>query len=119
MRTTICRFATDAIVQACSAFSLPPGEYVMPRAGSMKEMGTPEFIEKMTKGPSAFMTVLEPGPPKMGGQLTLWFVYSIVVGIFAAYIASRALSAGADYLAVFRFVGATAFIAYTAGLWQN
>jgi hypothetical protein len=109
----------DEVMDALRPFSIPPGEYVMPFAGGTKEMGSPEFVEKLTKGPSAFMTVLESGPYKMGMQLTQWFVYSVVVGIFAAYVASRALTAGADYLAVFRFVGFTAFIAYTAALWPN
>jgi len=111
----------DEVMDALRPFSIPPGEYVMPRASSMKEMGTPEFIEKITKGPAAFMTVVESGPQKMGLQLTLWFVNSIVVGIFAAYISTRALAMNpaADYLDVFRFVGCTAFIAYSVALWQN
>jgi len=39
--------------------------------------------------------------PHPGGrtcQLLQWFVYSIVVGVFAAYIAGRALGPGASYL---------------------
>ncbi len=111
----------DRVMDAIRPFSIPPGEYVMPRAASMKEMGTPEFIDKMNKGPSAFMTVLENGQPKMGLQLTAWFVYSIVIGIFAAYVTTRALAStpNPEYLAVFRFVGVTAFIAYATALWQN
>ena len=54
----------------------------------------------------------------MGGQLLQWFVYSIVVSFFAAYIAGHALGPGADYLAVFRFTGATAFMCYTVAGWQ-
>jgi len=61
--------------------SLPPGDYLMPRAGSMKEMGSSEFIEKMKKGPVVFMTVTKSGPPSMAGNLVKWFVYSVVVGI--------------------------------------
>ena len=37
---------------------------------------------------------------------------------FAAYVAGRALPPGVDYLRVFQFVGATAFIGYTMALWQ-
>jgi len=111
----------DGVMDALRPFSLPAGEYVIPRAADMKAMGTPEFTEKMTKGPCAFFTVLENGPPKMGMQLTLWFVYSIVVGIFCAYVATRALASvpNPEYLAVFRFVGFTAFVCYSVGLWQN
>ncbi len=82
-------------------------------------MSSPEFIEKLKKGPVAFMTVMENGPPSMGKSLTLWFLYSIVVGIFAAYIAGRALGPGAHYLAVFRFVGSTAFVGYSLALLQS
>lgn len=111
----------DGITDALRKFSLPAGDYAMPWAGSMKEMNTPEFAERWAKGPAAFMTVLEPGPAKMGAQLTQWFLYSVVIGIFAAYITTRALAPvpNPDYLSVFRFVGATTFIGYAAALWQN
>jgi hypothetical protein len=54
----------------------------------------------------------------MGKPLVLWFVYSVVVSIFAAYVASRAVPAAAHYLAVFRFAGVTAFVGYALALWQ-
>jgi hypothetical protein len=55
----------------------------------------------------------------MGKSLALWFVYSLVVGGFAGYVAGRALPPGAEYLDVFRFAGTTAFIGYAVALWQN
>jgi hypothetical protein len=42
-----------------------------------------------------------------------------VIGVFAAYVAGRALPAPAPYRAVFRFAGVTAFAGYTLALWQN
>ena len=111
--------AEDEVMDALRKFEIPPGEYVVPRAGTPKEMGTPEFAEKTKKGPVLFMTVLPNGPMAMGASLVQWFVYSIVVGIFAAYVAGRALEPGAHYLAVFRFAGCTAFAGYSLGLWQN
>jgi hypothetical protein len=109
----------DATMEALRKFNIPPGDYMMPRAGSMKDMGDPGFIAKMTKGPVAMMTVMPSGRPSMGPQLACWFVYCAVVGLFAAYIAGRALGPGAHYLAVFRFAGATAFIGYSLALWQQ
>ncbi len=64
------------------------------------------------------LTVMPNGPFNMGRNLALWFLYSLVVGLFAAYVASRALAAGTDYLRVFQLTGATAFIGYSAALWQ-
>jgi hypothetical protein len=109
----------DEVMEALRKTGIKPGDYLIPRAGSPKAMKSPEFIEKMKKGPVAFFTVMPSGPPAMGAQLFLWFVYSAVVGVFAAYIASRALGPGAHYLAVFRFVGCTAFVGYSLALWQN
>ncbi len=107
------------VMDALRKFNIPPGEYVMPRAGTMKDMSTPEFIEKAERGPVALMTVMPSGPPAMGASLVQWFVYCVVVGVFAAYIAGRALGPGAEYLDVFRFAGTTAFAGYALALWQN
>jgi hypothetical protein len=82
-------------------------------------LNTPEFKEKLQKGPVVIMTVMPNGGQSMGKSLVLWFVYSVVVAIFSAYITGRALPAGTDYLQVFRFVGATAFLSYSVALWQH
>ncbi len=109
----------DQVMDALRPFGIAPGDYVIPYAGSTDAMKTPEFIEKVTKGPVAFVTVLENGPFAMGKSLVQWFVYCIVVGIFAAYIAGHALGPAADYLPVFRYVGAVAFTGYALALLQN
>ena len=54
----------------------------------------------------------------MGKNLAGWFVYSLVVGLFAAYITGRALAPGAPYLRVFQIAGAAAFTGYAMALWQ-
>jgi hypothetical protein len=82
-------------------------------------MKSPEFAEKCTKGPVAYMTVLPNGLPQMGASLGQWFGYSLLVGLFAGYVASRALGPGAHYLEVFRFVGTVAFLGYGLALMQN
>jgi hypothetical protein len=107
------------VLDALRPFNIPPGNYVFPRPKDMKDMGTPEYAARRTRGPVGFLTVMPGGPPSMARELVLWFLYAIVVGIFAAYIAGRALESGAHYLQVFRFVGATAFIGYGLALWQQ
>jgi hypothetical protein len=109
----------DEIMDALRGFNIPPGDYAMPRPDSMKEMQSDAYLEKTRNGPVAFMTVVENGPPAMTGNLIQWFIYSILVGVFAAYIAGRALDPGADYLSVFRFAGSTAFVGYSLALLQN
>jgi len=100
-------------------YSIPPGDYHFPRANSMKEMSSPQFIEKMKQGPVGMITITKSGPPNMTKELTMWFIYSLIVGIFAAYVAGRALGPEAHYLAVFRFAGVTAFVGYGLALLQN
>ena len=109
----------DQVMEALRKFGIAPGDYVIPCAGSSKEMKTPEFIEKTTKGPVAFMTVMPSGPPSMGKSLVQWFLYCVLVGAFAAYVAGRALGPDAQYLAVFRFAGSTALAGYALALLQN
>jgi hypothetical protein len=106
----------DDVQDALRPFNIPPGNYAVPCGSGPKDMKDPAFIEKMTKGPVALITVAPNGPPAMGAQLVQWFIYSIVISLFAGYIASRALGSDAHYLAVFRFVGCSAFMAYAFGL---
>lgn len=109
----------DEVMAVLRKANIPPGDYAMPRADSMKEMGSPEFIEKCTNGPVLFMTVLKSGPMSMTSSLIQWFLYSVVVSFVAAYITSRAVAPGAHYLEVFRFAGCTAFAGYALALVQN
>ncbi|MDH3216296.1 MAG: hypothetical protein OEN01_08390 [Candidatus Krumholzibacteria bacterium] len=109
----------DQVMDALRKVGIPPGDYVIPCPGSSKEMKSPEFIDKATKGPVAFITVMRSGPPAMGGQLVMWFLFCVVVGILSAYIAGRALGSGAHYLDVFRFAGCTAFVGHAMALLQN
>jgi hypothetical protein len=108
----------DRLMEALRPLGIPPGDYMVPRPSSMKEMKSPEFLDKMKRGPVLVLTVLPNGPMTMGRNMVLWFLYSVVIGIFAAYVAGRALPAGARYLAVFRFSGVTAFLGYSLALWQ-
>jgi hypothetical protein len=108
----------DRVRDALRALAIPPGDYMIPRPSSRSELGSPEFAEKIKTGPVVMMTVMPNGPMSMGRNLGLWFVYCVAVSVFAAYIAGRALPPGAEYLDVFRFAGATAFIGYALALWQ-
>lgn len=108
----------DKVMDALRPMDMKPGDYMVPRAESMEDMKSSAFAEKMKKGPVMIFTVLPNGPASMTSNLIQWFLYSLVIGIFAAYVAGRALTADATYLQVFRFVGITAFLCYSAALWQ-
>ena len=106
------------VADALRPFAIPPGDYAMPH-GHAKDMATPEFIQKTKEGPVAIMTILPNEPTNMGSSLALWFVYSLVVGGVAAYVAGSTLSIGAEYGEVFRVVAAVSFAGYSLAILQN
>jgi len=113
------RLAEEArFIDAVRPLAIAPGDYMVPRCQSRQELHSPEFLDKMKKGPVMMVTVMPNGVMSMGRNLWMWFVYLVVVSAFAAYVAGRAVPAGTPYLQVFRFAGTTAFIGYSAALWQ-
>jgi len=108
----------DTVADALRGFNLEPGDYMLPRSSSMKEMNSPEFQQKMERGPRVMFTVMPNGPWGMGGQLASWFAFAVVVGLFGGYVAGLALPPGAGYRAVFRFVSVTTFLGYAVALWE-
>jgi len=108
----------DKILDALRPLAIPPGDYMIPRPTNRQELASPEFRDKLNKGPVMVVTVMPNGGTSMASNLVLWFIYSVIVSLFAAYIAGRALPAGTPYLRVFQLAGATAFIGYSVALWQ-
>jgi hypothetical protein len=109
----------DEVQGALRTFAIAPGDYLLPCPSGPSGMKDPQFVERRAKGPVIIMTVMPAGEVSMGKSLALWFLYSVIVSVFAAYIAGRALDRGADYLSVFRFAGTTAFVGYSLALLQN
>ena len=108
----------DAILNALRPFSIPPGEYLFPRATDSKDRNSPEYNEQQKTGPVFIMTAWKYGSTPMGMTFVYWFINVVIVGVFAAYIAGRALPVGASYPEVFRFAGTTAFLSYVMAVWQ-
>jgi hypothetical protein len=108
----------DAVMDALRPLAIPPGDYMVPRPAGREDLRSSAFAEKLARGPVFIVTVLPNGMMSMGRNLGLWFAYLVVVGVFAAYIAGRALPPGADPWRVAQFAGATAFSAYALALWQ-
>ena len=108
----------DDVQAALRPFAIPPGDYMLPKPATPKDMKSPEFQDKWNKGPKMVMTVFPAGPAAMGAQLAQWFVYCLVVALFAAYVASRTLAPGTESLQVFRVTGTVAFAGYGLALLQ-
>jgi hypothetical protein len=106
------------ILDALRPLAIPPGDYFMPRPSSMAEMQSPEFKEKQARGPVVLMTVFPNGGMRMGGTMARWFVYLVVVSIFAALVAGTTLSRAEPTALVFHTAALVAFAGYALALWQ-
>lgn len=105
----------SAILAAIRKENVLPGAYAFPHLASPKDMGSPEMLDKYTQGPVGMLRVVPNGPPPMPKHLVQWFVYCLIVGTLAGYLAGRTVGDGASYLAVFRVVGTAAWLGYGIG----
>lgn len=99
--------AVRAALKGCE-----PGMYTVPNCPDNSNFNEPEMQQKFIDGPQAFITVVPSGLPTMGLKLAQMFAYNLLVGIICAYLLSRTLATGADYLMVFRVTGTIAFVCY-------
>ena len=100
------------VLDAMRAAGVKPASYMFPCPASMKDMASPEMTAKYEQGPVGYLTVLPSGSPSIGKSLLQWFVFSIVVGAFVAYVARLALAPGADSMLVFRITATVATLGY-------
>jgi hypothetical protein len=108
----------DKLLAALRAVGLKQGLYHFPFC-THKEMKSPAMVEKFKQGPVGILTLFPSGPPAMPKFLGMWFAYCVIIGFFVAYLTGRTVAPGAQYLAVFRVGGTSAFLAYGLGNLSN
>jgi hypothetical protein len=109
----------DAIRAAIRSASPEVRQYIIPYAGGMQEMQTAEMKQKFAEGPVGVLTLRRSGEFSMAPNLVQWFAYSVVISCVTAYVASRTLAPGSDYLQVFRVVGTVAWLGYSGAQIQG
>ena len=98
----------DQVSAALRPFAIPPGDYMMPRPATSADLKSPEFLARVREGPNMIVTVLPNAQWSMGRNLSLWFLYCLIVSTLAACLTGLAAPP----------VGMTAFIGYAVALWQ-
>jgi hypothetical protein len=106
----------DVVRDAIRSASPAPGQYILPHCTDPKQANDPAMIRKFEEGPVGVLYVRAPGRTKLGPFLISWFLYTLVVGLLAGYVAKIALPVGTSYGVVFRLTGTVAWIAYA---WQG
>ena len=104
----------DGVMTAVRNFNIAPGLYFFPH---MKECNKakmdPVAKAKFEQGPHGMIQIWRPDAfGKMGRNMVLSFIFYLLVGVFVAYLTSRALPAGSEYLQVFQIAGTAAIMAY-------
>jgi hypothetical protein len=105
----------DRVMAEMRAAGIQPGNYMFPCAESMKDMCMPEMTEKCKVGPVGHLIVVPNGPPSMGKNLILWFIFCLVVGELVALAAGPTLGRGAAFKSVFHVTGLAALLGYAMG----
>src|SRR5678815_2863099 len=67
------KFPDEAgVLDALRGFNLAPGEYMAPRPTSRSDMGSPEFAEKVKRGPLVILNIASGDSVSMAKPLILW-----------------------------------------------
>src|SRR5205814_1551194 len=110
----------EGVMAALRKSAVSPGDYVFPKPDSMKAMKDPAFLKRWSEGPVGMMTVMKKAAsPSMGKPLALWFLFCIVVSVFAGLVAGSALPSNSPFASVFHFAALTAFVTHGLGLWPT
>ena len=106
----------DAVRDAIRAGNPAPGGYVVPYCKDMKDMASEAMLKKYKEGPVGHITLGSNGAPNMGKYLGLWFLWSLIVAIAAAFIVTQLMGLDPTRArAAAKLVGAVTFIAYGFG----
>src|SRR2546430_6390854 len=93
----------DRVLDALRPIGMPPGDYLMPRPANPAEMRSPEFKEKMKRGPAVLLTVMPPWSGSMGSQLSQWLLdFFPGRGVAALFAGLTGTPRGAPFPAAFR-----------------
>jgi hypothetical protein len=106
----------DTVMDDLRKANLAPGDYLLPHPGGPEHMRSEEYKAKVNRGPVVMFTVMT-GFFAMGKRFTQWFLYSLVVGALAGFLAVHTCAPGATFRRVFHIVGLFAFAGYGLALW--
>ncbi len=109
----------DGVMADLQKYDIPPGDYMLPHGDGPDACKDEAFIAKCNKGPVAIMTVIGKGVPSMGKSMVGWFLYIVLVSLFAGYVARIGVGLDGNYIMVFRIVGTVAFAGYSLALLQG
>ena len=107
----------DEFLKAARDLNLSPGNYMFPGCHEPKEMQGEDYKQKWEAGPRGVISVFS--TVNMGKNLVLTTLYFLVVSFCLGYLAWMALSPGAEFMTVFRFVSTAGLMTFLAAIVQH
>lgn len=107
-----------AFIDRVSELKIPAGTYMWPNCATGEDMKSPEFQQRFDAGPWGSINIVG-AKPNFGQNLTLTFLFYVVVSVFVAYITGEARGPGSGFGPVFQVAGSVAILAYCAGSIPN
>ncbi len=106
----------EDVVAVFARHSVAPGDYMFPHAATPAAANDAAFMERRNRNPAGIVTVLPTPATRLTKHLMEWFIFSLVISLFCAYLAGRALPVAAAGAEVFRFTATVAFLGYGMAL---
>jgi hypothetical protein len=103
----------EPLLQTIRDLSLQPGQYIFPAAMTPEGAKEADAKAKLEEGPIGSL-IIRAGPPKMRKNLLFYFLFTLGVSFMVAYVGYATIGPGAEYRHVFRVLGTTAILAYSA-----
>lgn len=104
----------DEVRAAMRKGSTGAGIYIVPYC-KPEQMKSPEAQQKFKEGPVAFVFMRAAGAMNMAAPLIQWFVFCLLVSLFAAYIGAITLAPGTAEMQVFRVIATAALLGHVFG----
>ncbi len=108
----------DGFMEAMRSRGLKRGQYFFPFANSAEVTRSPEWKERINRGPVGFLFIVPKGTT-MKPQLIAQFIFMLIVTIIAGYVGMASLGPGVEYLKVFQITGTAAFLGHSGSHFTN
>lgn len=111
--------AQGPILDALHAQGVKPGQYDLPHLAKRDDLKLEENQRRFIEGPVGFITIAPRGLPTMGPGMVQSALLYLVIATLSAYVISRSLPAGADYLRVFQIASVVVWMANCTAIFSE
>jgi hypothetical protein len=101
----------QTVMDTLTSSGVQPGQYSFPHCASSADWKNEEFKARMKAGPCGNLIVFS-GMGSMGRNMFCTWLFFTVANFVIGYLATMALTTGASFAEVFRFVGTAGILTY-------